>query len=718
MDDRVEGTVERVTYSNEESGWTVLRLLVPGRRDPLPIIGNLPGAQPGEWISARGRFETHPDYGEQFRADSYRSEHPATLAGIQRYLGSGLVHGLGPALAARIAEKFGLQTLEIIDDHPERLREVEGIGPVRSERIQKAWAEQRRIRDVMVFLQSHGVTPLLAVRIFRQYGDRAIQAVEENPYRLAQDIFGIGFKTADRIARSLGIEPSSPRRLQAGALHVLGQLSDEGHVCAPEPLLVERAAEALEAEPDLVTAALHELAAANQVVREAPSDSDAPLWYAAALHTIEVALAGAISERLQAPARPLPVDAQAAVQELERRSGLALAPQQREALLTAANAPLMVITGGPGTGKTTLVRGLIHLFDRAGLRTILMAPTGRAAKRMSEATGRDARTIHRALEFSPAERRFQRDRDHPLEADAVIIDETSMVDLPLAWSALRAIPPAARVVLVGDVDQLPSVGPGAVLADVIRSGAVPVVKLAHVFRQAHRSEIIEAAHGVNEGRAPRRTTGKPDTDFYFVAREEPEQVAAMVKEMVKDRIPRRFGLDPIDGVQVLTPMQRGLLGAANLNAELQALLNPTGEELVRGARVYREGDKVMQLRNNYDLEVFNGDVGRIRRIDRDEQAVDISFDDRLVRYRMEDVDELALAYAVTIHKSQGSEYPCVVVPLHTQHFVMLARNLLYTAITRGKRLVVLVGTEKAAWIATRNESASKRWTRLAERLRG
>jgi len=714
-DDRVEGTVERVTYSNEESGWTVLRLLVPGRKDPLPVIGNLPGAQPGEWISAGGRFEYHPDYGEQFRAESYRSERPATLAGIQRYLGSGLVRGLGAALAARIAEKFGLETLEVIDHHPERLREVEGIGRVRSERIQKAWAEQRRIRDVMVFLQSHGVTPVLAARIFRHYGDRAIKAVEENPYGLAQDVFGIGFKTADRIARSIGIEPASPRRLQAGALHVLRQLSDEGHVCAPEPLLTERAAEALQVEPDRVTAALQELAAAKQVVRE-EVEGGQPLWFSAPLHATEVALARSILDRLRAPPLPLPVDAQAALQELERRSNLALAPQQREALLLAPTAPLMVITGGPGTGKTTLVRGLLHLFDRAGLRTLLMAPTGRAAKRMSEATGRDARTIHRALEYGAAERRFQRDRDRPLETDAVIIDETSMVDLTLAWSALRAIPPAARVVLVGDVDQLPSVGPGSVLSDVIRSGAVPVVRLAHVFRQAQHSQIVAAAHAVNEGRPPRRTTGKPDTDFYFIAREEPEHVMAMVKELLKERIPRKFGLDPLDQVQVLTPMQRGLLGAANLNAELQALLNPAGEELVRGARVYREGDKVMQLRNNYDLEVFNGDVGRIRRIDREEQFVDVSFDERVVRYRLDDVAELALAYAVTIHKAQGSEYPCVVVPLHTQHWVMLARNLLYTAITRGKRLVVLVGTEKAAEIATRNEGAAKRWTRLSERL--
>ncbi|HVE84223.1 MAG TPA: ATP-dependent RecD-like DNA helicase [Myxococcales bacterium] len=719
MDDRVEGTVERVTYSNEESGWTVLRLLVPGRRDALPVIGNLPGAQPGEWISARGQFRYHPDYGEQFHAESYRSERPGTLQGIQRYLGSGLVRGVGAALAARIAEKFGLQTLDVIDSAPERLREVEGIGPVRSERIQKAWAEQRQIRDVMVFLQSHGVSPLLAVRIFRHYGDRAIEVVQENPYRLAEDVFGIGFKTADRIARSLGVEPSSPRRIQAGARHVLGQLSDEGHVCAPEAILVERAAEALEAAPEAIVSALQELAAAGDLVREEVEHEGAPtvLWYSKALHSIEVALARALAERSRAQMPPLPVDAQAAIAELERRSGLSLAPEQREAMLGASRHALLVVTGGPGTGKTTLIKGLLQLFDRAGLRTLLAAPTGRAAKRMSEATSRDARTIHRLLEFSASERRFLRDRDTPLDADAVILDEVSMVDASLAWSTVRAIPPAARLVLVGDVDQLPSVGPGAVLADVIRSGAAPVVRLQHVFRQAHRSEIISAAHGVNEGRAPRKTIGRPDTDFYFIAREEPEQVAAMVKELVKERIPRRFGLDSIDDVQVLTPMQRGLLGAANLNAELQALLNPEGEELVRGARVYRQGDKVMQLRNNYDLEVFNGDVGRIRRIDREDQLVDVSFDERVVRFRLEDVDELALAYAATIHKAQGSEYPCVVVPLHTQHYAMLARNLLYTAITRGKKLVVLVGSEKAAWLATRNAGASQRWTRLAERLR-
>ena len=511
----------------------------------------------------------------------------------------------------------------------------------------------------------------------------------------------------------------SPQRIQAGALHVLAQLSDDGHVCAPESLLVERGAATLEVEPDLVVAALKELASLGEVTREEILEEGEPvtLWYSSALHSTEVALARALFERARARLPPLPIDVEAAVAELERRSGISLAAQQKEALRSAATCGLLVITGGPGTGKTTLVKGLLTLFDRGGLRTVLAAPTGRAAKRMSEATSREARTIHRALEFSPAEHRFLRDRDRPLEADAVILDEVSMVDVSLAWSALRAIPPGARVVLVGDVDQLPSVGPGAVLADVIRSGEVPVVRLEHIFRQAQQSEIVSVAHGVNQGRAPRKTAGKPKTDFYFIVREEPEQVAATVKSMVKERIPRAFGLDAVDGVQVLTPLQRGLLGAFNLNAELQALLNPSGEELVRGSRVYREGDKVMQLRNNYDLEVFNGDVGRIRRIDREEQAVEISFEDRPVRYRLEDMDELALAYAITIHKAQGSEYPCVVVPLHTQHYVMLARNLLYTAITRGKKLVVLVGNERAAWSAVKRAGAGKRWTRLAERIR-
>jgi exodeoxyribonuclease V alpha subunit len=714
----IEGILDRVSYASEESGWSVVKVQVPGRREGITCVGNLLGVQPGESLRLSGHWEVDRQYGEQFRVESYSSVRPATLEGIERYLGSGLVRGIGRAMAARIVRHFGLETMQVIDETPGRLREVEGIGPVRSERILRAWEEQRQIRQVMVFLQSHGVSTLLAVKIYKQYRERAVEVVTREPYRLAEDVYGIGFKTADRIARSLGIAADAPERIRAGAAHVLSEQSEQGHLYTPRAELAALAAQALEIEPEAVDRAIGELALTRQMVVE--RDGDQEMVFLASLHAAESGAAERLAALARAPARPIEIDVERAITWFEERQRIALAPEQKDAIRRAVTAKVLVITGGPGTGKTTLVNAIIQILEKKARRILLAAPTGRAAKRMTEATGREARTIHRLLEFSPKDHAFQRNRESPLEADLLVLDEVSMVDVPLFNAVLKAVPPPCQLVLVGDVDQLPSVGPGSVLADVIRSGACEVVRLSQIFRQAQQSQIVVNAHRINQGQMPRwpdaddRGAG---SDFYFYRKKEPEEVLAALKSMVAERIPRRFGLDPVRDVQVLTPMHRGPLGAVALNVELQKLLNPSGPELQRGGRTYRQGDKVMQLRNNYDLETFNGDIGRIQEVDLEDQQVRVDFDGRLVTYDASDLDELALSYAATIHKSQGSEYPCVVIPVHTQHYVMLARNLLYTGVTRGKRLVVLVGSARALAIAVKNDRSEQRRTRLAERLR-
>jgi len=711
----LEGVLERVTWSDEESAWSVVRLHVQGRADPVTAVGNLLGVQPGESLRLTGRWVHDRKYGEQFKVESYLTVRPSTLIGVQRYLGSGLVPGIGPVMAERLVRAFGIETLEIIDSAPDRLAEVEGIGPVRSARIREAWAEQRGIRDVMVFLQSHGVSTGYAVKIYRQYQGRAIGIVREDPYRLASEVFGIGFKSADRIAESLGIPKDSPRRAQAGVLHVLGALAEEGHVYCPGPELVRRTAELLEIAEEPVSTALDAEARDGRIVIE---PGEEPAVYLRALHGAEAGSAALLGAILRAPVRPLEIDIERALAWFEERSGLVLADEQRRAVRQAISSRILVVTGGPGTGKTTLVQAVIRILERKGRRILLAAPTGRAAKRMQETTGRAARTIHRMLEFNPRTGEFQRNPAAPLEADLVIVDEASMLDIVLAHHLLRALPPPCQLMMVGDVDQLPSVGPGAVLADLIRSGAVGVVRLTEIFRQAAESRIVVNAHRINRGEMPALEAADAKSDFFFVEREEPEEILSALRVLVRERIPRRFGLDPVEDVQVLTPMHRGLLGAASLNAELQALLNPAGDALSRGARVFRVRDRVMQVRNNYELDVFNGDIGRVEAIDDAERQVRVRFEDRVVAYEYADLDELVLAYAVSIHKSQGSEYPCVVVPLHTQHYVMLQRNLLYTALTRAKRLAVIVGTRRALGRAVRNAEAVRRYTHLAERLRG
>jgi exodeoxyribonuclease V alpha subunit len=718
----LEGVLERVTYVNEENAWSVVRLAVPGKKGLVTVVGNLLGVQPGENLRLRGQWNVDRKYGEQFKADGYVTVQPATLVGIEKYLGSGMVRGLGKVMAKRIVAHFGLATLEVIEQGPERLREVDGIGPVRSERVAKAWVEQKQIKDVMVFLQSHGVSSTFAIKIYKHYQDRSIAVVKENPYRLAIDIFGIGFKTADKIAGQLGISPSSPERAEAGILHVLGELSNEGHVFYPRRKLIEAAAALLEIDAGIIETAVGALAEAGQVVvtpilGETGQAQEDQAIYIASLHRAESGAAELGRALLRSSSRTITIDIEKAIAWFEERQKITLAPEQREAIRSAVTSKFLVITGGPGTGKTTLVNGIIQILEKKGRRILLGAPTGRAAKRMTETTGREAKTLHRLLEFDPKTMSFLRDRGRPLEADLIIVDEASMIDTVLAYNLMKAVPPPCQLVLVGDVDQLPSVGPGSVLQDVIRSGAVDVVRLQHIFRQAEASLIVVNAHRVNHGEMPRLPQPGADADFFFIEKKEPEEVLETVKLIVKERIPERFGFDPVNDVQVLTPMHRGLLGAASLNAELQALLNPQGASLVHGSRLFRVGDKVMQIRNNYDLEVFNGDIGRIEAIDEVERTVAVQFDGRVVTFERADLDELVLAYACSIHKSQGSEYPCVVLPVHTQHYVMLQRNLLYTGMTRARKLVVLVGTKRALAIAVKNDRTESRFTQLAAQLR-
>jgi exodeoxyribonuclease V alpha subunit len=712
-----EGVIERIVYTSDEDGWSVVRLAVKGRHDLVTAVGTLPGVQPGESLRLRGEWVVDRKYGEQFRVDSFLTVKPSTLVGIEKYLSSGLVKGIGAVMAARLVAHFGLGTLDVIEEHPERLTEVEGIGPIRSERIRRAWEEQRKIKDVMLFLQSHGISSTFAIKIYRQYGDGAISAVKNNPYQLAVDIFGIGFKTADRIAATLGVSPTSPQRAEAGILFVLGEMSDDGHLYVPRERLVEEAKGMLEIEAPIIDHAVDRLARGDLLVIE-PLPGGGEAVYLASLHTAEVGAARRLSSLIEAEIPPLEIDIERAIAWFEQREGIALARAQREAIRCAVTAGVLIITGGPGTGKTTLVNGFIQILERKGRRILLCAPTGRAAKRMNEATGREAKTIHRLLEFSPRAMEFTRDQSNPLDADMVVVDEVSMVDAVLFYHLLKALPPQCQLILVGDVDQLPSVGPGCVLRDLIASGRVEVVRLTEIFRQARESLIVVNAHRVNRGEMPLLRGVGGREDFFFIEREEPQEILELLKDLIAEKIPRRFGIDPLEDLQLVTPMHRGLIGARHLNAELQQLLNPDGAAITRGSRTFRVGDRVMQIRNNYLLDVYNGDIGRIEGIDDVEKQVCVRFEDRRVEYDYADLDELVLAYACSIHKSQGSEFPVVVMPIHTQHYVMLQRNLLYTGITRGRRAVILVGTRRALAIAVKNSSVGVRYSRLAERLAG
>jgi exodeoxyribonuclease V alpha subunit len=714
--DTLQGTLERITYVNEENHYVVARLQVSGRRDLATIVGNLPTVTPGETLKLTGEWIQHTRYGEQFKVEAFETITPATLAGIERYLGSGLIKGIGPVFARRLVEMFGTDTLRIIEEEPSRLLTVEGIGDVRLQRIQAAWEEQKEIREVMIFLQGHGVSSAYAAKIFKTYGKSSIAIVQENPYRLAKDIYGIGFKTADRIAQAIGIEKQSPLRVEAGVIHALNELADEGHVYYPLDGLTKASAGMLEVDEDLVTQAVERLRRDERVICEPASQGMAV--YLASLHAAEEGIARRLLTLAEGGALPTDIDIERAILWVEQMNRLSLAAQQQEAIRQALQQKLLVITGGPGTGKTTILRCILQILEKKHRRMLLCSPTGRAAKRMSEATGREAKTIHRLLEFSPKDGRFKRDQHRPLEADLVIVDEASMIDVVLMNSLLKTIPPAAGLILVGDVDQLPSVGPGAILRDIIASSLVPVIRLSEIFRQARESQIVVNAHRINRGELPSCTDweAQSPSDCYLLVKQEAQEVQAAILELASSGLPARHRVDAMEELQILTPMQKGPIGAMYLNQALQALMNPSGPELLRAGRLYRLGDRVMQIRNNYEKNVYNGDIGRIAMLDPEEREVTVRFDDRQVNYDWSELDELVLAYAVTVHKSQGSEYPAVIIPVHTTHYVMLQRNLLYTAITRGKRLVVLVGTKKAIAIAVKNQKIQQRYTGLVARL--
>ncbi|HVY45710.1 MAG TPA: ATP-dependent RecD-like DNA helicase [Minicystis sp.] len=714
----VEGEIARVAYESE-AGFRVVRVDVEGRPEQETWVGVFPSATPGSRVRATGKYEKDPKHGYQLRVETLIAVAPATIEGLERYLGSGIAKGVGPAWAKRVVETFGLETLDVLDRTPERLHEVPGLGARRVDAVTRAWAERRAVGAIMVFLQSHGVSPALASRIYRRFGAHAIEIVSRAPYRLALDVWGVGFKTADAIARSLGVGEDAPERAQAGVLQTLHDLSSKGHVYAERAALARIAAAMLGRDEADASAAIDALADSKHVVVEALGGGEAAV-YKTDLHDAEVRLARRLRVLIEQPATKhaelLAKGAAEAIGSFEQKTGVTLAPAQREAVELAAKHRVVVVTGGPGVGKTTIVRAILSVFARAKLDVRLAAPTGRAAKRMTEATGRQAVTLHRLLEFDPKKREFSRQRARPIDADALVVDESSMLDLSLADALLQAVANDARLVLVGDVDQLPSVGPGAVLRDVIASRRVPTARLTQIFRQAEGSLIVSNAHKIHAGQLP-ESAGRPDGEFFVLPRTEATAAADAILEVVTKRIPQRFGLDPRRDVQVLTPMHRGDAGATVLNERLQKALNPEGAEVTRGSRTLRQGDKVMQLRNDYDKEVFNGDLGFVTSVDPAERELTVRFDDREVKYEEGELDELALAYATSIHKSQGSEYPAVVVPILTQHFVMLSRNLLYTAVTRGKRLVVLVADPRALSIALAEVRKEERMTRLADRIR-
>jgi len=715
----VDGTVERFVYRAEDTSFTVARFVTPGH-EHVTIVGELVGVQEGLPLRLRGHWAVDRKWGKQFKVATYQMRSPETLVGIERFLGSGIIPGIGAEIARRMVAKFGMETLEVIDRAPERLIEVQGIGAQRAAKIAEAFAAQRHVQDVMVFLRGHGVSAAFAARIVKQYGKDAINVVRSNPYRLAHEIWGIGFRTADSIAEKLGIARDAPERLEAGLLHALESSAQDGHMHVPDDELIAAAAELLAVASDPLPPRLAALEARRLIVRETLGDRG-PCTALPWAYQAEAESATLLAELARTPGRGMSLDVHAAIHAFESVTGVTLADQQRRAVEAALVDKCVVITGGPGVGKTTIVKAIVHLSRLVHRKVALAAPTGRAAKRLGEATLYEAMTIHRLLEYQPHAGGFVRNRKNPLEADLIVVDEASMVDAQLFHALLVALRPGAQLVLVGDIDQLPSVGAGAVLSDVIASEAATVIRLTEIFRQAAQSKIVVSAHEINHGRLPELESPEgATTDFYFINREDPEAARATIVELVAERIPQKFGLGAITDVQVIAPMHRGELGTAALNHALQDRLNPGGEgavELTRGERVFRTGDKVMQLRNDYDKAVFNGDIGIIAGIDRDDAKLRVDFDGRIANYERAELDQLAHAYAVSIHKSQGSEYPAVVIPLATQHYMMLQRSLLYTAVTRGKKLVVIVGSKRAMSLAVRNADAKRRFTWLAERVR-
>jgi exodeoxyribonuclease V alpha subunit len=739
MPTELSGQIERITYTSEETGFTIAKVKVRGQRDLVTVVGKLLSPTPGEVLEMSGEWTRHPRFGEQFKVSGFKTKVPATVDGIKKYLGSGLIRGLGPVMAGRIVERFGRQTLEVIENQIERLVEVEGIGRKRILMIAGAWEDQKEIRDVMIFLQSYGVGSGYAAKIFTKYGKRAIAVVKKNPYRLATDIVGIGFLLADKIAGKIGFENDDPLRVSAGTLYVLQQLAGDGHVYYPYAPLMDRCRDILNIERGAIVDALGKLAIDQKIVIEDLNENiegfkeNHKAVYLTLFHRCETAIGKRLKRLVDTPKSIRSIDSVSAVEWVQKQLSITLAKNQIKAIRQAFDNKVSVITGGPGTGKTTIINAIIKILSKIDselspveltakkkARIMLAAPTGRAAKRMAEATGHSARTIHRLLEYSPQKGGFQRNEDKPIDCDVLIIDEASMIDTVLMHHLLKAVPAFASVILVGDIFQLPSVGAGNVLGDIIESGVIPVVALNEIFRQAKTSRIITNAHKINNGILPffeKNNTFDPANDFYFIENDNPEKVLEIILELAKKRIPQRFGYGAFDDIQILTPMHKGLVGASNLNDRLQAVLNPGEGAVLRGERTFRIKDKVMQVRNNYDKDVFNGDIGRISAIRHEDHQVSISFDDREVNYDFSELDEIVLAYAISVHKSQGSEYPVVVFPILTQHFILLQRNLIYTAVTRGRNLVVMVGSRKALAIGVNNNKTQQRYTRLQYRLR-
>ena len=713
--ERLSGSVERVTFHSEESGFCVLRAKVKGERELITVIGSAASITPGEYIECIGAWTNDRTHGLQFKANQLKVVPPTTLEGIEKYLGSGMVKGIGPHFAKVLVKAFKGDVFTVIETEPERLLNLPGIGKKRMEKVTSAWSEQKFIREIMVFLQSHGIGTGRAVRIYKTYHEESIIKVTENPYRLALDIHGIGFKTADDLAQSLGIARDSLIRAQAGVRHVLQEISGDGHCAASWDTLIEEASKLLEISNPILEEAINAEIAEENLIQE--DINGISCLFLAPLHRAEVGTAASVLRLLKGTLPWGGIDCGKAIPWVEEKTGLTLSESQRGAVILALSSKMVVITGGPGVGKTTLVNSILLIIRAKNLNVTLCAPTGRAAKRLTESTGLEAKTIHRLLEFDPKSFGFKRNRENPLETDLVVIDESSMADIVLMNKLLGAIPDKAAIMIVGDVDQLPSVGPGSVLGDIIDSDRVPTVRLTEIFRQAASSRIIVNAHRINKGEMPLKSEGPELSDFYFIPAETPEQIHEILIQVVTKRIPSRFGLHPVRDVQVLTPMNRGGLGAHSLNAELQKALNEKGEpKVTRFGTTFAPGDKVIQTVNNYDKEVFNGDIGQITEIDIEEGLLKVEYDGRTVEYEFGELDEVSLAYATSIHKSQGSEYPAVVIPLAMQHYTLLERNLLYTACTRGKRLVTIIGQPKALAIAVKNRKSNRRLTKLANRI--
>ena len=705
---KIRCVIEHITYQNQENGYSVMKVRVKDYKDDVTLVGNLLEVPVGAVLLCQGDWKVDKRYGRQFIAETWEEVMPATVYGIEKYLGSGLVKGIGPKFAHLIVERFGTDTIAIIEDDIERLFEVAGIGKKRVEKIRESWEKQKDIKNVMLFLQQYGVSTAFAAKIYRQYAKESIDKVKENPYRLADDIWGIGFKTADGIAAKMGYEKNDLRRCRSGIQYTLNELADEGHVYALEEQLVEAAKKLLEADEEPIRQAMTEMIASEDLIRENEAIYLPPFFFS------EKGTAGHLLSLMNTKTKSL-FDGQVDIETIQKTSGIEYDDVQADAIRCAVNSKVMVLTGGPGTGKTTTTQGIITAFRTAGLSILLAAPTGRASKRMSEATGMEAKTIHRLLEYNPMDG-YKRNEENPLEGDVLIVDECSMIDIILMYNLMKAVPYNMRLVLVGDIDQLPSVGAGNVLRDIIDSEMIPVIRLIRIFRQAQSSRIVMSAHAINKGQFPDISNGM-NTDFFFMKEEDPEVAAQKIVKLVKERLPKAYN-QPLSNIQVLTPMQRSIIGAGNLNMMLQESLNTSTQGISRGGTTYKLGDRVMQVRNNYDKNVFNGDIGTVEKVNMEDRTITINFDDTLVEYEASELDEVVLAYATTIHKSQGSEYPIVVIPVMMTHFVMLQRNLIYTGITRAKKVCVLIGQTKALSYAIKNLTVSKRNTLLKERLSG